>query len=287
MNVSNISIKCGKEVLAAVQFSSDNALNQVNPGIIICHGAFEYKENFFELAHFLVENNIIAIVLDMPGHGASTGERFHVDIGLWVEAIHSAIDYAKNLAMINSDCIGAFGFSSGGTAVLESASSDQRLKMIVTLDATVKNYLNLWDTISFKAIIYTGKVKRMITGSDLRLKLIHVLKKAKVAYDPTVNDNIICDKKMLEAYSSLPFPGAGQCAFVDTIKRTHRIKIPTLIIHGNDDHIDPPKTALELFDSLTCEKAIEILTNSGHCGHLDTQKDKIMKLTAEWVLKHQ
>jgi hypothetical protein len=35
-----------------------------------------------------------------------------------------------------------------------------------------------------------------------------------------------------------------------------------------------------------CEKAIELIPESGHCGHLDVQKKTIMQLTANWALTH-
>jgi len=108
----------------------------------------------------------------------------------------------------------------------------------------------------------------------------------KTNHDLTVNPSIISDPRMIDAYSAFPLPGAAPCAFVDTIKRIHKISIPPLVMHGEDDHIDPLKTAKMIFESLTCKKLIEFLPQSGHCGHLDTQKLKMMQLTADWSLKH-
>lgn len=111
-----------------------------------------------------------------------------------------------------------------------------------------------------------------ITGSGLRLSLVHVLKSAKVAYDPAINQSIISDPRMIDAYSAFPLPGAAPCAFVDTIKRIHKISIPTLVMHGEDDHIDPPETAELIFKTLTYDKSLEFSPQSRHCGHLDTKK---------------
>ncbi len=282
----NILIPFPEGNISGILCSPDVSDKAKNPCLIICHGAFEYKENFLELAHFLTENKICALSIDMPGHGESSGKRFHINIDIWVMAISSAIDFIEGQAEFDGNRIGAFGFSSGGTAVLEAALIEPRLKALITLDATVRNYLNFWDTLGFKILSAIGNIKFKLTGSGLRLKLVHVLKNAQVAYDPVINQSIISDQKIIEAYSAFPLPGAAPCAFVDTIERINKISIPTLIMHGEEDHIDPPKTAEMIAENLTCEKSLKFLPQSGHCGHLDTQKARMMDLTADWTLKH-
>ncbi len=286
MNKKKITIPCHSETIAGVLFKADNNQKPPSPCIIICHGAFEYKENFFALADSLCKSGINSIAIDMPGHGESTGDRFHINIGLWCQSISATIDCLALQPDIDENRIGAFGFSSGGTAVFEAALAEPRLKALITLDATVRNYLNLWDTVTFKILTAIGRIKYKLTGRGLRLKLVHALKSALVAYDPTINQSIISDQRMIDAYSAFPLPGAAPCAFVDTIKRIHQISIPTLVMHGENDHIDPPKTAEMIFETLTCEKSLEFLPQSGHCGHLDTHKNKMMQLTKEWALKH-
>lgn len=287
MNNEKIAISCRSETIAGVLFKADgNHQTPSSPCVVICHGAFEYKENFFELADHLGQNGISSVAIDMPGHGESTGERFHINIDLWVESIRATVDWLSLHPGIDQNRIGAFGFSSGGTAVFEAALAEPRLKALITLDATVRNYLGFWDTFGFKALIAIGKIKKMLTGTDLRLKLVNLLQNAQVAYDSSINKAIITDPKMIEAYSSFPLPGAAETAFVDTISHLHNITIPTLVMHGEDDHIDPPETARLIYESLAGEKALEFLPQSGHCGHLDTHKNKMMQLSSEWALKH-
>lgn len=269
--------------LAGACFSSNG--HSAGPCVILCHGAFEYKENFFPFARHLAGAGIHAIVIDMPGHGQSTGDRFHIDIPAWVAAISATIEYASQ-QVADPDRIGLFGFSSGGTAVLEAAICDPRIKAIATLDATVRNYMNAWDTVLFKLLIGLGKTKKRLTGTDWRVNLTNVLEKAEVACDPDVNQQIVSDPRMIEAYRCLPLPGAAPCAFVDTIERVDAIRIPSLILHGKEDRIDPLDSAHLLYNRLTCEKSLEIIPNSGHCGHLDTNGDMIMRLVGQWMTSH-
>ena len=286
MRMQPIILSWNPEKTASVLFRRDNAEKTSGPGLVICHGAFEYKKNFFDLAAYLAEHGISALVMDMPGHGESTGEQYHIDMDLWVRAIRTAVDWLEKDPEIDGNRIGAFGFSSGGTAVLEAALVDHRIKALITLDATVRNYLGFWDTLVFKLLINVGKIKRKITGRDLRLNILFELNKARVTHDPAVNQAVISDAALVAAYSHFPLPGAAATAFVDTIKRIHKIAAPTLVLHGEEDRVDPPDTARVIFNTLTCEKAIEFIPQSGHCGHLDTHKETIMQLTADWALKH-
>ena len=54
------------------------------------------------------------LAIDTHGHGESRGERFHVNMSEWVADIQAAIMFLESRAEIDSNRIGAFGFSSGG-----------------------------------------------------------------------------------------------------------------------------------------------------------------------------
>ncbi len=281
-----VTIQCGETTLAGALFIPEMKGFQRLPCMIVCHGAFEYKENFFHFCDCLCANNICAVTIDMPGHGQSSGEKFHVHIDHWVDAIQSTTDFLADEKAIDPARIGIFGFSSGGTAAIEAAIADPRIKILVTLDATIRNYLNFKDTVIFKTLNMVGKIKRMLTGSDLRLNLTHLLKTISAAYDASVNETIVSNPKLRAAYASFPFPGAAACAFVDTIERVSRLAIPTLIMHGRQDQVDPPETAKLFYDRLACVKDLKIIEPSGHCGHLDSSKDQVVDLSVNWIHQH-
>ncbi len=256
------------------------------PALIICHGALEFKENFFELSEYLVKRGMAVLAIDMHGHGESRGERFHVNMSEWVADIQAAIMFLESRAEVDSNRIGAFGFSSGGTAVLEAGVVGVSLKVIITLDGTVRNTMGCVETVGFQVLNLVGKVKRALTKQDLRLSLARMAQTIPFASDPQVNSAFISDQRLIEGYSAFPLPGAAQCFFVDTLQRVGSIAVPTLVLHGQEDKVDPPETAQLLYDALTCEKRLEIIPSSGHVGHLDKQKDRVMELTAEWALRH-
>ena len=212
----------------------------------------------------------------MPrGRPGSSCSRTHTPVPR-ILATHPKIDGKR---------IGAFGLSSGGTAILEAAVVDPRLKALVALDATVRNSLPLPMTLFLKLLILIGGIKKRLTNRQWRLPLAK-MGGLHLASDPEINRRIMTDPKGLAAFMAFPFPGGAEAFFVDTILRVSRITAPTLVLWGEDDKLDPPQTGCLLYAALTCKKALHIIPGNGHVGHLDRHKAKVFALTADWVLQN-
>ncbi|HWX22122.1 MAG TPA: alpha/beta fold hydrolase [Candidatus Binatia bacterium] len=254
------------------------------PVLIVCHGAGEFKENYFEMCERLAERSLASLAIDMHGHGQSGGERFYVDMRQWVADIQGAIDFVLTRPELDGGRIGAFGLSSGGTAVLEAGIVEPRLKVLVGLDATVRNSLPRIESFVLKSLVQVGQLKRRLTKRDFRVPLAKFSVGPKMASDPEINRRLLSDPHALEAFMALPLPGAEQAFFVDTLTRVSRITAPTLVLWGEDDKLDPPETGRLLCDALTCKKQLEVIPGNGHVGHLDRNRAKVFALTADWVL---
>lgn len=256
------------------------------PTLIISHGAGEFKENYLEMADSLSRRGIASLLLDMHGHGSSGGHAYHVSMAEWVPDMRAALDYLGTRADVDPQKIGACGLSSGGTAILETAVIDPRLRALVALDATVMNTLPLSITLTMRFLSAVGYMKRWLTGKDLRISIVKLLEEVELAADPEINARLRVDPGKLRAFANFPLPGASQAFFVDTIKRVPKIKAATLVIWGEQDNLDPVSTAVKIHDSLTCEKHLEIVEGNGHAGHLDRNRQRVFDLTADWLLKH-
>lgn len=254
--------------------------------MIVCHGAGEFKENYFELCGCLAERGVAALAVDMHGHGESGGERFYVDMEQWVADVRAALEFLSNHPKVGSGRIGAFGLSSGGTAILEAALIEPRLKALVALDATVRNSMPWIFAVVLKALILLGKIKRRLTKRDLRLSVIKMVSGVRMASDPDVDQRIRVNPRFLESLQSFPLPGAAHSFFVNTIERVSGITIPTLVLWGEDDQLDPPETARLLYNALVCKKQLHIIPGNGHVGHLDKNREQVFALTADWALEN-
>lgn len=254
------------------------------PVLIVCHGAGEFKENYFEMCEWLGASGIASLAMDMHGHGASGGERFIVRMKEWVPDIRAALDFLAAHPRTRDCAVGAFGLSSGGTAILEAAIVDNRLKALIPLDATVRNSLPFGLAAFLKILVWIGAAKKSLTGKDLRVPLAK-MSKAHLASDPDIQTQLLSDPRAIEAFLDFPFPSSQEAFFIDTITRVGSIKAPTMILWGEDDKLDPPETGRLLHAALTCEKQLHVIPGNGHVGHLDRNRNKVFELTAEWVLK--
>src|SRR5881628_1264880 len=212
MNVlekESVKLHSQGDELAGVLFLPGDSANP-SPALIVCHGAGEFKENYFELCEFLADKGIASLAIDMHGHGSSGGARFHVNISQWVADIRAAVKFLTSHPGIDSDKLGAFGLSSGGTAILEAALVEPRLKALVALDATVRSSMP-WPSAAFlKALIWLGRIKRALTKKDLRLSMMKFLESVRMAADPEVERRLRENPKCTAAFKEFPFPGGEQ-----------------------------------------------------------------------------
>ncbi len=257
-----------------------------HPVLVITHGAGEFKENYLELSEHLAAAGVAGLALDMHGHGESGGKRYQIEMREWVADIRAACDFIGIHPQLDANRIGAFGLSSGGTAILEAAVVEPRLKALVTLDATVMDTLPFGISLLMHTLSFLGRIKRLVTGSDLKISLVSMLDGLELASDPDINKKLQKDPGKLRAFMEFPLPGAAQAFLVNTIKRVPQIRIPTLVIWGEDDKLDPISTAKKLHERLTCEKELVIVPGNGHVGHLDRNRQEVFDLTAKWLVKH-
>nr|WP_281270153.1 alpha/beta hydrolase [Roseimicrobium gellanilyticum] len=278
-------LSMGQRIQALLQLPAEEE-ESPHPVLIVSHGAGEFKENYIELAEYLAHRGIATLMLDMHGHGESEGPEYCIQMKEWVSDIKAAINFIEQRVDLDNHRVGAFGLSSGGTAILEAAVVDSRLKALVALDATVMDTLPFGVSVLMRSLSALGSVKRLLTGKHLRISLISMLDGLKLASDPEINKKLQRDPGKLRAFAGFPLPGASQAFIVNTIKRVDRIKAPTLVIWGEDDELDPISTAHRLHDSLKCVKGLEIVAGNGHVGHLDRNRERVFELTANWLRKH-
>jgi alpha-beta hydrolase superfamily lysophospholipase len=278
----NVRFTSDGQGLVGLLFVPDQA--GPHPALVICHGPGEFKENYLEMAGMLAERGIAVLAFDLRGHGESQGERYRVVIREWMRDLGAALDLVSSDPRIDGRQLAAFGISSGGTAILERALVDPRLKALVTLDATVRTSMPPAFAACVYAFVVAGRLKKAITGRELRVPLAK-LGSFQVVADGGIEKSLRADPRTLEPFLGYPFPGGEEAFFVDTLKRVDRIKAPTLVLWGAQDKLDTVDTARLLYSRLTCPKQLHIIPQNGHAGHLDAGRATVFSLTADWLLR--
>ena len=270
-----VSFSSGNRKLSGVLISE----KENKSGIIFCHGAFEFKENWLDYARRL-SKEFACLVFDFTGHGESEGIPGTVDLDIWEEDIKSAIDFMK------LENIGIVGWSSGGSAAIMATSEDKRIKCCAVIDATIKLIPPIHERLLYKTISFLGSIKKKITGKPITMNLTGQLRNMRVAVDENVNSSFKKNERLVKILSKAPIPGCIDTVWTDVLNYAKNISVPFLIIHGEEDKLDLPEEAYLLYENLNCEKEIKIIKDSGHAGHLDQKREEIFKLIEEFFLKH-
>ena len=93
-----ISLVSRSEIVSGILSIPD--AREPSPALIVCHGALDFKENFAEFCEYLAARGVATLALDMHGHGASGGRRYHVNMHEWVPDISAALDHLVALLEI-------------------------------------------------------------------------------------------------------------------------------------------------------------------------------------------
>ena len=281
----SVSFSSGNHRIAANLYPPD--FRAPAPVVVVCHGAGGWKEDLEELCQCLSGAGYAALALDMSGHGESEGPRWYLDMPQWSRDISAAIDFAESCPELDATRVAVWGFSSGGTAMYEAALKDSRIKVLIGLDATISSQGIPRGARVFLGTLHgLGKIKKRLTGRDLRLDIHKAIQAGEVIGDPELNRACLNDARTLEPYRDYPFPGGSQGWFIDTYRRIDKISVPTLTIWGEADALDPVNSAYQTDRMLTCEKRLEIITGNGHIGYRDVNKARVFDATIDWLSAH-
>ncbi|MEM9913948.1 MAG: alpha/beta fold hydrolase [Planctomycetota bacterium] len=103
--------------------------------VLILHGFRHYKNDWAYLmwARFLAEHGYRVVLVDLRGHGASTGDWSTFGPGE-ARDVRRVIDELSRRELLAGD-LGVFGGSYGATTALHLAGMDRRVKCVVSISA--------------------------------------------------------------------------------------------------------------------------------------------------------
>jgi hypothetical protein len=220
------------------------------PIIILCHGFMMSKDSNTntKLQNILNKENISTFRFDFFGHGESEGEFGEITISKAVDNILDAIQFLKNKGYSK---IGLVGSSFSGTASINAASKTNDL-FLLALKCPVSNYLERElkkpkeETEAWKNKGYRSYYYR---GEEKR-----------------VNYSFFEDFKNNDGYEA-----------------AKKIKIPTLIVHGDEDKtisIEQSKKTASLIEN--CK--LEIIKGADHGFNNPGEFEKMLDLISGFIV---
>lgn len=101
--------------------------------IVLVHGSSGDRRNVLGEAALLASEDYGVLLVDMPGHGESSGDVDWNDGGR--SAVAAALDFLSTQPDVDPGRLGALGTSMGGFTVAQVAATDERLEAVALVSA--------------------------------------------------------------------------------------------------------------------------------------------------------
>lgn len=224
------------------------------PVIILCHGFATSKDNSTNTQLEKIFNNhkIATFRFDFFGYGESEGDFENITISEAVDDILNAIYYLKDKGFSK---LGLVGSSFGGMSSIISASKTNDLFVLV-LKSPVSDYYEVDTKRRTKEEIKDWKSKGF------------VIQRNSKGEEKRLNYSFFEDFKNNNAYEA-----------------AKKIKIPTLIVHGDEDKTVPIEQSKKT-SSIIENCKLEIITGADHKFSNSGEFEKILDLISNFIIEH-
>lgn len=224
------------------------------PIIILCHGFTTSKDSntYTKIEQIFNKKNIATFRFDFFGHGESEGDFEKITISEAVDDILNAIKYLKQKGFSK---IGLFGSSFGGISSIMAASKTDDL-FVLALKSPVSNYLERDLQKKTKEEIERWKSD----GFNFYIKSDSEKKKLNYSFFEDYKNN-------------------------DGYEASKKIKIPTLIVHGDKDESVPIEQSKKTANILENCK-LEIIEGADHKYSKSDDFEKMLNLISNFVVEN-
>ena len=231
------------------------ALYQIDPPpgivvrgtILVLHGIHDCKESQVGTGRYLAGLGYRAILLDLRGHGRSTG-RFLTYGVVESRDCRQVLDWLDERGLLVQP-VGAVGFSYGGVVSVHLAAIDPRVAAVVT----VSTFASLREVLGDYVVHYMPIVGRMLTREQLGEALSEAGRLAN--FDPSA---------------------------ADTMRAAQNIMAPLLIIHGGRDDRIPLRHAYEIQNAAIGCSGLLILPDEDHDSIMADRSGAVQSALCRW-----
>lgn len=224
--------------------------------LVVIHGWGDSSKSFIKIQEEL-SKSFEVIVLDLPGFGNSSAP----DVGWGLDQFSEFI--ANFIEKLDINVYAFIGHSNGGAILINGIANEviKSKKLILIASSGIRDT----DRLKKRMILIgakVGKIPLLMLPTQYQLKLKKRLYQA-IKSDADVNPG------MLETFKKI----VKQDVSEDAIK----LKLPTLLIYGQDDKITPPEFG-QIYNKLIKNSQLEIIKHSGHFVHLQQQEPVVEKI---------
>ncbi len=249
--------------------------------VIVAHGYAEHHGRFLPLIQGLVNRGFDVAAYDHEGHGTSPGKRANVDVG------HLILDHLEHRRSIveesRSDNIFLFGHSMGGLITAASALIEPRPLNGIVLSGPAFRPLPRAPQALVTALT---PLARLLPGFPSARRRYGVL-----STDPAVDEAF--DNDPLNYTGPVPLRTAVTMITqgAKTLENANMLRVPMLILHGQDDTLTDPNGSLEFLRRVTeahpdADIELRLIKDSRHEILNEPNGHQLIPIIADWFLNH-
>ncbi len=231
---------------------------QKAPGIVMFHGFTGNKSEahrlFVHIARSLSSSGFIVLRFDFRGSGDSDGEFEDVTLPGEVSDAERALSFLLEQENVDRERVGIIGLSMGGRVAAILASKDERIKFVILYSALL----------------------RSLSKEDIGKKFSReILKKLEAGEAVEISKGWYVKKEFFETID-----------YVVPLDVMSKIKVPILIIHGDEDKVIPveeAKRGYELIKGLNEKNELYIIKGGDHTFSKREHTLEVIRKTLSWI----
>ncbi|MBU2229353.1 alpha/beta fold hydrolase [Patescibacteria group bacterium] len=231
--------------------------------VLLIHGFTGNPYSMRILGTYLADKGIDAFGVRLAGHGTAVEKLAQTDYRDWQESVRVAFNQIR----IRYKHISIVGLSFGGN-------------LAFNLTRCYPNIISRIVTIGTPVLLNKPRLNRYVVPYIKRFKKYYKKEWAKEMKSDSVFMKRSYDRIPLDSYNSFIY-------FINnfTKKELPHVKVPTLVIHSQDDVVIPPKSAEIIYNTLgSKEKELFWLKNSYHDPLVDEVTESLLDKIYQFLM---
>jgi uncharacterized protein len=220
--------------------------------VILCHGFMGYKDSWTNrmLSEQLARQHTATLRFDFFGHGQSDGDLKDLLLTTLIEQTQSAIALMRGHGFTH---VGLLGSSFGGLVATLVAAKEPTIAALA-LRCPVGDFPAL--------------LRRRF--GRVAIELWRGLGRVPESVGPI----------------PVHYAFFEDCLRYDTHRAAQQLRVPTAIVHGDQDEVIPVSQAQELFAQIPAEKALHVIAGADHRFSRPEQFANMTELLVNWLIRY-
>ena len=242
--------------------------------LAVVHGMGEHSGRYRKLAEFFTSHGIAVISFDQRGHGKSEGKRGHIShYNQLLEGVEEFIDRA-NLRFKQKPVI-LYGHSMGGNVALNYA-----LKRPNTIKAVIAT--GPWLRLAFEPGPFQMKLANIMKNLYPGFSQASGLNTAHLSRDLAIVKAYERDKYVHDKISASFFTNAYSAGLY-ALQHANELKIPTLVMHGEEDKITSNPASAEFAEKANLVSEFKSWPSLYHEIHNEPEREQVLQYALDWI----